>query len=325
MSIDWINEVLDTIPEMAWDPRQGLKVEREKPHLVPEPEALSWLEEYLYAHCYAHWNSNAFQSSSNDDEELFVEQLLLATSRAYYWDPGWIITSVFEGGAFATNERVQVFIDDLSRVFPSTPRKGEVVNLKIPCSWPNLSPGFFYLFGPNGLFPKDCSLMRFYLNIAPEYASELLATLLDVLGPEGVRFEAKVAKKPDAYRRVDPAVIYAAVEGVRSIQHQLIELSYRHPEWWREGIPLFTKQLAKGLAMAESPRFEPGKDRQSFGAHRCRLLAQGILDALQKGYTQQAACRDCVERAFWVEGIDPKYPYAQVLPIETFDLPPAHA
>ena len=38
-------------------------------------------------------------------------------------------------------------------------------------------------------------------------------------------------------------------------------------------VPAFTKHLAPGLGFAE----DPGTIRDSFGTHRCRLLAEGTL------------------------------------------------
>ena len=43
-------------------------------------------------------------------------------------------------------------------------------------------------------------------------------------------------------------------------------------------MPLFTREIAPGLAFAESP-----PTRESFGMHRCGLIAEGLLAAEARG------------------------------------------
>jgi hypothetical protein len=54
----------------------------------------------------------------------------------------------------------------------------------------------------------------------------------------------------------------------------------------RPGTPVFTKFLAPGLGLAE----DPGQG-DSFGQHRCRLLADAMILAYEQG--KKAAMREC--------------------------------
>ena len=59
---------------------------------------------------------------------------------------------------------------------------------------------------------------------------------------------------------------------------------YAHVEaQLRSEVPAFTKSLALGLGLAESPANE------SFGLHRCRLIADGLVRSRTEGRTDTAA------------------------------------
>jgi hypothetical protein len=46
----------------------------------------------------------------------------------------------------------------------------------------------------------------------------------------------------------------------------------------RDSVPLFTKKLRNGVGLAEEPN-----TGESFGMHRCRLTAEGIVEAWYRG------------------------------------------
>jgi hypothetical protein len=68
--------------------------------------------------------------------------------------------------------------------------------------------------------------------------------------------------------------------------------------------PLFTRALAPGLALAEDPG-----TAESFGSHRCRLVAEGVWRAWRGGATSPDARLAAVEDAFREGGVDPERPW----------------
>lgn len=169
--------------------------------------------------------------------------------------------------------------------------------------------------GQHGPFQRNAPYLRFYLNITPEASPHLIKALLARFREPAVRFEAKVANDPEAYGRVDPAIVYTDQAGYAATKNVLLDLVKRQKAWWRRGTPLFTRKLAPGLSAAECPPVLLGVQPESFGHRRCGLVADGHLAALQagdEGWLGHVA--EALERG----GLTLDRPYAEALLPEWF-------
>ena len=72
---------------------------------------------------------------------------------------------------------------------------------------------------------------------------------------------------------------------------------------FRTEVPLFTKLLAPGLALAEEPDSKFAAV-ESFGMNRCQIVANGLLEARQKGDESTEYRMACIHQHFSVLGID---------------------
>ena len=88
----------------------------------------------------------------------------------------------------------------------------------------------------------------------------------------------------------------------------------------RPAVPLFTREIAPGLAIAESP-----PTRESFGMHRCGLIAEGLLAAEARGVREDEARLAILREHLTAYGLDldrlernptSRYPYRLDLAIE---------
>jgi hypothetical protein len=72
---------------------------------------------------------------------------------------------------------------------------------------------------------------------------------------------------------------------------------------FKSGIPLFTLELAKGLGLAEEPnhRFS---EQESFGTHRCQIIANGLLKAWYQGDNSPQGRMSCILEQFTELGLD---------------------
>ena len=68
--------------------------------------------------------------------------------------------------------------------------------------------------------------------------------------------------------------------------------------------PLFTKHLAPGLGLAE----EPGNG-ESFGQNRCRILAEGLWNAYEKGLQTEHDRLQEVRQQFERNGLSLDFPF----------------
>ena len=120
--------------------------------------------------------------------------------------------------------------------------------------------------------------VRFYWNIAAEGGAPLLHELSTRFERAHVPFQAKVPVVPSGYDRVDTGVLYLGDDDV-AVASDLVAATYASvAHAIRPGVPLFTLQLAPGLGFAESP-----PNGESFGMHRCDLIAEGLVRAFERG------------------------------------------
>lgn len=117
----------------------------------------------------------------------------------------------------------------------------------------------------------------------------------------GLRFEAKVVNEPRLYRRRDTAILYVGLEGFTPLLSAVQTWARESPRLVRRATPPFTHRIADGISIAEA-NTPSGAKLESFGEHRCRLVATALLDCVEKGIPV-AEWRTAVERMFEREGL----------------------
>jgi hypothetical protein len=118
-------------------------------------------------------------------------------------------------------------------------------------------------------FDEFEDLVRIYWNLSAEGAAPVLEAVTREFNRFCVPFRFKCGQTPAIYERRDSAVLYFH-RRYYPIAAQLVErLHVMAAPWMRQGVPLFTRELARGLGLAEDPR-------ESFGKNRCALLSESL-------------------------------------------------
>lgn len=247
----------------------------------------------------------------------FLGRLSAANAGHGSSEPGWTVHG--EDGSRLVVERdglkVWVGHDDVRTEGGAEPTSGVAVRVRLPNELRKLSPGFYMALGDEGIGAEASEpLVRLYWNLRPDGASQLIRRATAALNAEGVPFQMKVVNDPESYDRCDAGVIY-----VRRVDYPLVrplvELVYRDAAADLEpATPAFTKRLAPGLGLAEDPG-----GGVSFGTHRCRLLAEGILRAHRRGFVTAADRSAAVEVRFLEEGLDLDDPYRSPGSVGVYD------
>lgn len=81
---------------------------------------------------------------------------------------------------------------------------------------------------------------------------------------------------------------------------------------FKSEIPLFTKQLAIGLGLAEEPD-QKFAVQESFGMNRCQIVANGLLEAWYQGDDLPEVRMQAILGQFSHLGIELQRPYVNVL------------
>lgn len=190
-----------------------------------------------------------------------------------------------------------------ARVAPRT----RLADVDMPNTRRSSSPGFWSLFGVrHPLDDDEDQIIRLYWNVCAAGGPLLVEALAGGLDATGVPFRLKLLSRPHDYNgRCDAAVLYigrrwwpTAAEPIRMAYRALAPLL-------SAATPLMSRALAPGLGYADDP---PG-GAMSFGQHRCRLVAAGLLDAARAGITRNDAVAEHVEGHLAMAGIDPARPH----------------
>ncbi len=150
--------------------------------------------------------------------------------------------------------------------------------------------------------------VRIHFNLSPEGACAIMSAITGQLNKVGIPFTFKALYNPSTYGRYDSAVLYferSNYEVVRQIVGTVYAENHSH---FYAKVPLFTKLLAPGLALAEEPDRKFAA-KESFGMNRCQIVANGLLEAWQKGDESPQCRMASIFQQFSQLGIDYNKPY----------------
>ncbi|MGA9875792.1 MAG: T3SS effector HopA1 family protein [Solirubrobacteraceae bacterium] len=238
----------------------------------------------------------------------FVRALSEANTGTGAREPGWTVRRadgdalvVSRGGLSVWAPPGEVYPADGNSLAPGAP-----VGVLMPKELLRLSPGFYMALG-DVAFPVDgtVAILRFYWNLRSEAAPALIAALTSRLNAECVPFRLKVASEPGSYSRCDAGVLYAQRDEYERVRGLVAEVYEGVAPMLKPTTPALTKQLMPGLGLAE----DPGEAAMSFGMSRCRLLAEAIVEAAERGVTEPSKRLEVVGERFAREGLSLDTPY----------------
>ena len=275
----------------------------------------------LYERCYARrLGADRAAAAIAGEDPAFIDRLSQANAGSERWDNGWTIHQLGSNGWIfvrkGERERAAMPGEFISAVAPGmAPQIGGTVSLRVPREARGVQPGFYFAFGETLDEAADqLSLMRFYFHCTGEAAVQLVAALTRSLNRFQVPFQLKVLAAPALYGRTDAAVLSVGRRyftlAARIVEEMVRTVPLDHPA------PLFAKPLWPGVGVADDPG-----NGESFGTHRCRLAAQGIVDAWRLGSQDVSARLAAAAARFAEAGLDLARPYLGPGAADLFDLP----
>jgi hypothetical protein len=242
-------------------------------------------------------------------DQGFVGQLSAANQSRETWDPGWeIYLPMPDGRMFAKKgdrQHLAALGNYVASGDPQVPQVGTIINLWRRREAINVQPGFYFAYGeaPNDAW-DDHTLLRFYFNIKGQGAPRLLQEISSALNAYEVPFQFKTLNEPSAYDRTDSAVLYLARRYYEIAARLLLERRSSLAEILRPEIPLCAYKFMEGVGAADDPG-----NGESFGMHRCRLLAEGLVDAYRWNIVGADARIKAVHARFSQNGLNMDAPY----------------
>lgn len=234
------------------------------------------LARWLYDHCYtSSVLVPASDAVASEDDNLLTD-LIEANHGSPGWEEGWQIDQALAKGRLLArkNGGLRTFAPGeyvTSRGLGYGPEsEGPVMVFRVNESR-TLQSSYYYAFGETICpFEEETGMLRFYWNIGPQDAPKLMAWVTRRLNLFQIPFLIKFPKRRASYSRRDTVVLYIH-RWFYPIAALVLETVYQQvAEYLRSDTPLFTRELLPGLGFAEDPG-------ESFGNHRCRLLARALL------------------------------------------------
>jgi hypothetical protein len=296
-------------------------------HPLPQNPLVQQMQSVLYGYCYARRFTGAPVSIPQQQTEPLPEsqfvQLLQQSNRTQpHWDHGWRIYALGPNGQVYVQkgefQRTAIAGEFLSLGQPGTsPKVGDSVQVWVHAAALGLQPGFYFAFGevPSDVW-DDFSLVRYYFHSTAAAAPGVLEHVTAQLNRYRVPFRMKALTQPSHYDRADAIVLYAARRYFNAVARTLCALPDQVSQELRETPPLFTKKLQRGIGIAEEPN-----TGESFGMHRCRLTAEGILDAWMQGTQTAGARMQAVAARFESNRLKLEAPYLNPVSVDLFEPP----
>jgi len=262
------------------------------------------LRDLLYFHCYSRTFTGTLHRSPLDQPEYdadaeFVDKLQTSNPCRYFWDTDWEIFRKSENGEIQVRkgERFRAAKPG-EYAFTSGPNVlmdvGSKVNLQVLRDSFLIQPGMYFVFGDTLDDRFDSyETVRFYFNIHPQAAPNLLSHLATRFNRFQIPFYLKVQQEPANFDRLDPFVVYLTRRYYQIVLRLLSQLPDDITQALGTDVPLFSKKLIDGVGLAEAP----GSQR-SFGQNRCVLIAEGLIEAWENNVQSAEEKLKLIEQKF---------------------------
>jgi HopA1 effector protein family len=235
------------------------------------------------------------------DTEL-TASLARANAGVERWEGGWAVEAVTPDGALRVRKehrvrRAAAGEYALHRGPGLGASLGETVSLHVLPQSEWLQPGYYHVLGDTlSSDDEHAELVRLYFAIRASGAAALLRLVAERLNRYLVPFRGKWPTSRAAYQRLDAAVLYVARRDYDFVAELLADAPSLLAEHLSDDVPLCSKRLARGVGLAEEPL-----TGESFGLHRCRLIAEAVVCARLRGVQSvdagwSALCEHFAER-----------------------------
>jgi hypothetical protein len=239
------------------------------------------LTEFVYKYFYTHPGGQIGGAFGDGIPcAALISDISAANDTTGKVEDGWVVRSLLAEGSVIAERFgvVRKFIAGqyLAARDAAPLRPGSEITVTHLAGSKTVQPGFFHIFGQEQLdAAEEVAYVRLYFNLTgPGAAAPVAGQISQVLNDYLVPFRYKTATRICDYSRADTAVLYVP-QRTFSIAAMALESKLTQLEpYLEDAVPAFTKPVARGIGLAEDT-----PDSGSFGAARCKLVAQAMIKA----------------------------------------------
>ena len=251
----------------------------------------------------------------------FYEQLHQNNFGTGYFDDGWeIIKQESDHILVVRKNGLTLHIErqnDLKTTEKSA-QVGDTVAILMPHN--SLEAEFYLAISNVGLPNYHEQIVNIYFNLQPETALELMTRLTKKLNQLAIPFTFKVPCDPHDYKSYDSGILQIVKSHYLFIEPTLRSLYHRVGQHLDTPVPLFTKKLAPGLAIAEAPKLTTPNITESFGIHRCQIVADALLANWYMGKNSVQERLESLKKYFSLLDIEWQHPYLNANSQDIYEL-----
>ncbi|MDF5707016.1 MAG: T3SS effector HopA1 family protein [Nostoc sp. S4] len=250
-------------------------------------------------------NENLENNTFFGVDVAFYDRLHESNRGVGYWNHNWLLVKKETDGMLAVNKNgLTLHVEP--HTLEQNANVGDSVAIKMPKNL--VQKGFYMAVANTGTPSNEKNLVRVYFNLNPEGAVAVIDSLTTQLNAINISFSLKALYNPSEYGRYDSAVLYFDKNNYQVVRPILERFYTQHQSDFNQQVPLFTKMVAPGLAIAEEPNQKFG-DKESFGTNRCQVVANGLFEAWHQGNNTPAGRLASIMRHFSLCEIDLQRPY----------------
>ncbi|MEH2063943.1 MAG: T3SS effector HopA1 family protein [Nostoc sp.] len=239
---------------------------------------------------------------------VFYNRLHKSNKGEGYFSPDWLVVKEEADGALAVQKEGLTLHVERERHLPPDSQSvnvGDLVAIKLPKNL--VQNGFYMAVGNAGSYDGE-DVVRVYFNLTTDGAVAVMESLTTQLNAITLAFNFKALYNPSDYGRHDSAVLYFDKNKYEAVHSVLEKVYAEHQSHFLPEVPLFTKLIAPGLAIAEEPDQKFG-EKESFGTNRCQIIANGLLEAWQQEDNSPEGRITSILQQFSLREIDLQRPY----------------
>jgi hypothetical protein len=246
----------------------------------------------------------------------FVETLSAANEGSGCHESGWEVQTVAEDHLTVRRGNLELWVrpEDYTVPRDRAPEPGTSVGLRLPKELRGISPGYYMaLSNQEDKYDDEQPLVRLYWNLSAAGTAAFVREATHALNNAGLFFRLKALNDPRSYNRCDAAVMYFRKSQYSAVIKQMARVYPKIGSYLKPKTPMFTKAIAPGVGLAE----DPGSN-ESFGQHRCKLLADGMIRAYERGAKSLTERLDIVTECYASSGIHLNEPYLNPSSIDVY-------
>jgi hypothetical protein len=241
------------------------------------------------------------------EQSLFVERLSAANAGNGFWETGWQVRVIGENEVVVHRGGLELRVRPEAYSVPKglSLAPNVALSVQFPKEFLGMSPGFYMALSDTPFSQqRSQTLIRLYWNLTSEGAIPFVEATTKMLNEARLPFKLKILNDAARFTRCDAAVVYVLRNDYQVVAEIFTGIYPKIAASLKQLTPVFTKPLAPGLGLAE----DPGEE-ESFGQHRCLLLADGMIRAYEQNAKSSDARLQIVLGRFREDGISLAEPY----------------